>query len=189
MYVIQVFVANIGDAKAVVARSTADSCEKQVNGTTPLKAIVLTREHKAIFPLERARIQKVSSKLVVKLIAFVWLCFLVLELLAVVTKGKARKCLLPLAVQPSVWIRKVSKLIQLLFVNCNLKCLGHPCILHVLFCRHQHMFYLETFRIYIYYKLFTPFFRQVALWVLMDDCKVVLKSPGLLVIDNSRRFF
>lgn len=50
------FVANIGDAKAVVARSpAADS--SQSNDT--LKAIVLTREHKAIYPQERARIQKV----------------------------------------------------------------------------------------------------------------------------------
>lgn len=52
------FVANIGDAKAVVARSSvADGSENKIN---PLKAIVLTREHKAIFPQERARIQKVS---------------------------------------------------------------------------------------------------------------------------------
>lgn len=46
--------ANIGDAKAVVARS-ADGSDK----ASPLKAIVLTREHKAIYPQERARIQKV----------------------------------------------------------------------------------------------------------------------------------
>ncbi|XP_057480126.1 probable protein phosphatase 2C 8 isoform X1 [Actinidia eriantha] len=50
-----VFVANIGDAKAVVARlSSAD-------GANPLKAIVLTREHKAIYPQERARIQKAGG--------------------------------------------------------------------------------------------------------------------------------
>ncbi|XVF50624.1 hypothetical protein PTKIN_Ptkin04bG0116600 [Pterospermum kingtungense] len=52
----KVFVANIGDAKAVVARS-ADGSDK----ASPLKAIVLTREHKAIYPQERARIQKVGG--------------------------------------------------------------------------------------------------------------------------------
>ncbi|XP_017974021.1 PREDICTED: probable protein phosphatase 2C 8 [Theobroma cacao] len=51
-----VFVANIGDAKAVVARS-ADGSDK----ASPLKAIVLTREHKAIYPQERARIQKAGG--------------------------------------------------------------------------------------------------------------------------------
>ncbi|KAK8587179.1 hypothetical protein V6N13_086183 [Hibiscus sabdariffa] len=51
-----VFVANIGDAKAVVARS-ADGSD---NGS-PLKAIVLTRDHKAIYPQERARIQKAGG--------------------------------------------------------------------------------------------------------------------------------
>ncbi|OMP10774.1 phosphatase 2C (PP2C)-like protein [Corchorus olitorius] len=51
----KVFVANIGDAKAVVARSPDGSDE-----ASPLKAIVLTREHKAIYPQERARIQKTS---------------------------------------------------------------------------------------------------------------------------------
>ncbi|XP_051114693.1 probable protein phosphatase 2C 8 isoform X2 [Andrographis paniculata] len=50
-----VFVANIGDAKAVVARSSA------ADGSNPLKAIVLTREHKAIYPQERARIQKAGG--------------------------------------------------------------------------------------------------------------------------------
>ncbi|CAA6665451.1 unnamed protein product [Spirodela intermedia] len=49
-----VLVANIGDAKAVLARSSrADGPDD-----APLKAIVITREHKAIFPNERARIQK-----------------------------------------------------------------------------------------------------------------------------------
>ncbi|XVE58743.1 hypothetical protein DITRI_Ditri04bG0193400 [Diplodiscus trichospermus] len=51
-----VFVANIGDAKAVVARA-ADGSDK----ASPLKAIVLTREHKAIYPQERARIQKAGG--------------------------------------------------------------------------------------------------------------------------------
>ncbi|XP_022738402.1 probable protein phosphatase 2C 8 isoform X2 [Durio zibethinus] len=51
-----VFVANIGDAKAVVARS-ADASDK----SSPLKGIVLTREHKAIYPQERARIQKAGG--------------------------------------------------------------------------------------------------------------------------------
>ncbi|XP_031374557.1 probable protein phosphatase 2C 8 isoform X1 [Punica granatum] len=50
-----VFIANIGDAKAVLARSSA------VDGESPLKAIVLTREHKAIYPQERARIQKAGG--------------------------------------------------------------------------------------------------------------------------------
>ncbi|KAL8474757.1 hypothetical protein ACS0TY_030540 [Phlomoides rotata] len=55
-----VFVANIGDAKAVVARSpAADSLQSGSDRPNPLKAIVLTREHKAIYPQERARVQKV----------------------------------------------------------------------------------------------------------------------------------
>lgn len=48
----QVMVANIGDAKAVLARSS--SADQR------LKAIVLTREHKAIYTQERTRIQKVK---------------------------------------------------------------------------------------------------------------------------------
>ncbi|KAE9467073.1 hypothetical protein C3L33_01011, partial [Rhododendron williamsianum] len=57
-----VFVANIGDAKAVVARSSAaDGFKNTLDGVTPLKAIVLTREHKAIYPQERARIQKAGG--------------------------------------------------------------------------------------------------------------------------------
>lgn len=57
---IQVFVANIGDAKAVVARSsTTNGSGNHSDGASQLKAIVLTREHKAIYPQERARIQKV----------------------------------------------------------------------------------------------------------------------------------
>ncbi|TYI53465.1 hypothetical protein E1A91_D11G005900v1 [Gossypium mustelinum] len=51
-----VFIANIGDAKAVVARSI-DGSDKG----SALKAIVLTREHKAIYPQERARIQKAGG--------------------------------------------------------------------------------------------------------------------------------
>nr|DAD35466.1 TPA_asm: hypothetical protein HUJ06_006106 [Nelumbo nucifera] len=57
-----VFIANIGDAKAVVARSlTADTLQNHSDGASPLKAIVLTREHKAIYPQERARIQKAGG--------------------------------------------------------------------------------------------------------------------------------
>ncbi|KAH6801793.1 Protein phosphatase 2C family protein [Perilla frutescens var. frutescens] len=57
-----VFVANIGDAKAVVARSpAADSSQSGLDRSNPLKAIVLTREHKAIYPQERARIQKAGG--------------------------------------------------------------------------------------------------------------------------------
>lgn len=57
-----VFVANIGDAKAVVARScTVDGLQNQSDGESQLKAIVLTREHKAIYPQERARIQKAGG--------------------------------------------------------------------------------------------------------------------------------
>ncbi|KAE8124872.1 hypothetical protein FH972_019718 [Carpinus fangiana] len=57
-----VFVANVGDAKAVVARSsTVDGLQNQLEGVSPLKAIVLTREHKAIYPQERARIQKAGG--------------------------------------------------------------------------------------------------------------------------------
>ncbi|KAM3256890.1 hypothetical protein ACQJBY_049346 [Aegilops geniculata] len=56
-----VVVANAGDAKAVLARSTSTDGEGAVADTkSPLKAIVLTREHKAIFPQERSRIQKVG---------------------------------------------------------------------------------------------------------------------------------
>ncbi|KAL0916892.1 hypothetical protein M5K25_014443 [Dendrobium thyrsiflorum] len=51
-----VLVANIGDAKAVLARATSDGTHD-----TDLKAIVLTREHKAIYPQERARIQKAGG--------------------------------------------------------------------------------------------------------------------------------
>ncbi|KAL4036062.1 hypothetical protein IC575_004785 [Cucumis melo] len=57
-----VFVANVGDAKAVVARSlTTDKSTNNSNGGSSLKAIVLTREHKAIYPQERARIQKAGG--------------------------------------------------------------------------------------------------------------------------------
>ncbi|XP_023005142.1 probable protein phosphatase 2C 8 isoform X1 [Cucurbita maxima] len=57
-----VFVANVGDAKAVVARSsTTDKLSNNLNGGSSLKAIVLTREHKAIYPQERARIQKAGG--------------------------------------------------------------------------------------------------------------------------------
>ncbi|XP_020095037.1 probable protein phosphatase 2C 67 isoform X1 [Ananas comosus] len=48
-----VMVANIGDAKAVLARSS--SADQR------LKAIVLTREHKAIYTQERTRIQKAGG--------------------------------------------------------------------------------------------------------------------------------
>lgn len=59
------FVANIGDAKAVVARSSiVDGSQSDLDGLSSLKAIVLTREHKAIYPQERARIQKVSTVLI-----------------------------------------------------------------------------------------------------------------------------
>lgn len=57
-----VFVANVGDAKAVVARlSTVNGLSNQSDGVSSLKAIVLTREHKAIYPQERARIQKAGG--------------------------------------------------------------------------------------------------------------------------------
>ncbi|KAA8541303.1 hypothetical protein F0562_025266 [Nyssa sinensis] len=57
-----VFVANVGDARAVVARSSAaDGLQNNSDGLSPLKAIVLTREHKAIYPQERARIQKAGG--------------------------------------------------------------------------------------------------------------------------------
>lgn len=60
MEICQVFVANVGDAKAVVARSAmTDGSQNHSDGVHGLKAIVLTREHKAIYPQERARIQKV----------------------------------------------------------------------------------------------------------------------------------
>ncbi|KAK9278471.1 hypothetical protein L1049_028037 [Liquidambar formosana] len=52
----------VGDAKAVVARSsTANGSQNHLDGVSPLKAIVLTREHKAIYPQERARIQKAGG--------------------------------------------------------------------------------------------------------------------------------
>ncbi|KAG6672943.1 hypothetical protein I3843_16G085800 [Carya illinoinensis] len=57
-----VFLANVGDAKAVVARSsTVDGLQNHSDGGSSPKAIVLTREHKAIYPLERARIQKAGG--------------------------------------------------------------------------------------------------------------------------------
>lgn len=44
----------------MVARlSTVNGLSNQSDGVSSLKAIVLTREHKAIYPQERARIQKV----------------------------------------------------------------------------------------------------------------------------------
>ncbi|KAI5562199.1 hypothetical protein POPTR_015G043000v4 [Populus trichocarpa] len=58
----KVFIANIGDAKAVLARSSIiDGSQNHPDGVSPLKAIVLTREHKAIYPQERARIQKAGG--------------------------------------------------------------------------------------------------------------------------------
>ncbi|CAG7869243.1 unnamed protein product [Brassica rapa] len=55
----KVFIANIGDAKAVLARSSStNESGSHTEACTPLKAIVLTREHKAIYPQERSRIQK-----------------------------------------------------------------------------------------------------------------------------------
>ncbi|KAF5201481.1 Serine/threonine protein phosphatase [Thalictrum thalictroides] len=57
-----VFVANIGDAKAVVARSyPSDESKSRFDGEESLKAIVLTREHKVIYPQERARILKAGG--------------------------------------------------------------------------------------------------------------------------------
>ncbi|KAG4991952.1 hypothetical protein AAZX31_09G162300 [Glycine max] len=57
----RVVVANLGDAKAVLARSTDGSQNHPDGVQTQLKAIVLTREHKPIFPLERARIEKAGG--------------------------------------------------------------------------------------------------------------------------------
>ncbi|XP_038679100.1 probable protein phosphatase 2C 8 isoform X2 [Tripterygium wilfordii] len=57
----KVFIANIGDAKAVLARSFASDGLNHSDGASPLKAIVLTREHKAIFPQERTRILKAGG--------------------------------------------------------------------------------------------------------------------------------
>ncbi|KAL6518149.1 hypothetical protein OROMI_033850 [Orobanche minor] len=57
-----VFIANIGDAKAVVSRSSAlEGSQSGSDSSNSLKAIVLTREHKAIYPQERARIQKAGG--------------------------------------------------------------------------------------------------------------------------------
>lgn len=57
-----VLIANIGDAKAVLARSTTNDDQKSSgNSSFPLKAIVVTREHKAIYHQERARIQKAGG--------------------------------------------------------------------------------------------------------------------------------
>ncbi|KAI5067595.1 hypothetical protein GOP47_0018123 [Adiantum capillus-veneris] len=65
-----VFIANVGDARAVLARvaNTDDKGEQKGNcaieipaqGET-LKGVTITREHKAIFPLERARIEKAGG--------------------------------------------------------------------------------------------------------------------------------
>ncbi|XP_044477440.1 probable protein phosphatase 2C 8 [Mangifera indica] len=56
-----VFVANVGDAKAVIARSVVHGSQNHTDGLSSLKAIVVTREHKAIYPQERARIQKAGG--------------------------------------------------------------------------------------------------------------------------------
>lgn len=64
-----VFVANIGDAKAVLARASTHvmkegfpkSSDEDKNSTQTLKGVTVTREHKAIFPLERARIEKAGG--------------------------------------------------------------------------------------------------------------------------------
>ncbi|XP_020529920.1 probable protein phosphatase 2C 8 isoform X3 [Amborella trichopoda] len=55
-----VLIANIGDAKAVLARSTGDGYLDSSDERS-LKAIVVSREHKAIYPEERARIQKAGG--------------------------------------------------------------------------------------------------------------------------------
>ncbi|KAG0479261.1 hypothetical protein HPP92_010119 [Vanilla planifolia] len=56
-----VFIANIGDAKAILARGvTSDGTQTSANNAG-IKAIVLTREHKAIYPQERTRIQKAGG--------------------------------------------------------------------------------------------------------------------------------
>ncbi|KAH7651149.1 Protein phosphatase 2C family protein [Dioscorea alata] len=56
-----VLVANLGDAKAVLARSSNESHQSTSEAGSALKAILLTREHKAIYPQERARIQKAGG--------------------------------------------------------------------------------------------------------------------------------
>ncbi|XP_042458069.1 probable protein phosphatase 2C 67 [Zingiber officinale] len=58
-----VLIANIGDAKAVLARSVGEENSQALSDKTrsQLKAIVVTREHKAIYPQERARIQKAGG--------------------------------------------------------------------------------------------------------------------------------
>ncbi|KAH7316074.1 hypothetical protein KP509_21G077400 [Ceratopteris richardii] len=68
-----VFIANVGDAKAVLARAVNASDkgeeksqnEEGVSETPaeglPLKGVTVTREHKAIFPSERARIEKAGG--------------------------------------------------------------------------------------------------------------------------------
>ncbi|EFH48875.1 hypothetical protein ARALYDRAFT_352252 [Arabidopsis lyrata subsp. lyrata] len=59
MTVMEVFIANIGDAKAVLARSSTPSeMGNHIETCNPLKGILLTREHKAIYPQERSRSQK-----------------------------------------------------------------------------------------------------------------------------------
>ncbi|CAI5967101.1 unnamed protein product [Closterium sp. NIES-64] len=79
-----VFVANLGDAKAVLARepdaavppaaTTPTTAASRPAGSGPgsgagsecaaLKAIVVTREHKAIFPAERQRIEKAGGSVI-----------------------------------------------------------------------------------------------------------------------------
>ncbi|KAL2612044.1 hypothetical protein R1flu_023736 [Riccia fluitans] len=65
-----VFVANVGDAKAVLARVSpksdgegiiGDKTGSDVDQLLPLKGVVVTREHKAIYPQERTRIQKAGG--------------------------------------------------------------------------------------------------------------------------------
>eukprot|EP00897_Mesotaenium_endlicherianum_P004216 jgi/Mesen1/3822/ME000207S02833 len=69
-----VFVANLGDAKGVLARSCASDEGSDGRGATqaqaqarapaealPLKGLVVTRDHIAIYPQERARIEKAGG--------------------------------------------------------------------------------------------------------------------------------
>ncbi|CAI5459775.1 unnamed protein product [Closterium sp. Yama58-4] len=79
----EVFVANLGDAKAVLAREAEAAAPPAASMPTvagpmagcgqgsgagsegaALKAIVVTREHKAIFPAERQRIEKAGGSVI-----------------------------------------------------------------------------------------------------------------------------
>lgn len=161
------FVANIGDAKAVVARSSAtNNLENESNDSNPLKAIVLTREHKAIYPQERARIQKVREFCLI----LIW------------------KCLIGLNFHQSPCYLSQPNLKKLKFLLSS----GATCTMDTLcWLYYNNSIMKQQEKLYhhliITHKHATTF-RRVVLWVRTDDSKGDLRFLGLLEIVNLRRF-